>query len=81
MFVAVHQGVALVSTPFDDKYDLIQKFRGIGLGESIRYNQPVDFMESGLMQRDKWDYWHIDVPFALNTDEAVPARINNSYIG
>lgn len=81
MFVAVHQGVVLVSTPFDDKYDLIQKFRGIGLGESIRYNQPVDFMESGLMQRDKWDYWHIDVPFALNTDEAVPARINNSYIG
>lgn len=48
------------------KYNLIQKFRGVE-NMTIRYNQPVDFMESGLMKKDKWDYWHIDVPFVLNT--------------
>ncbi len=81
MFIAVAQGVALVSTSFDHKYDFIQKFRGVELGESIRYNQPVDFMEAGLMQKDKWDCWHIDIPFAESNHEAAPARINNSYIG
>lgn len=80
MLVCVAKGFALFRTYFDEKYDLIQKFRGIELS-SIRYNQPVDFMESGLMQRDKWDYWHIDVPLALNTDEAAPVFINDSYIG
>ena len=80
MLVCVGKGFALFRTYFDEKYDLIQKFRGIELS-SVRFNQPVDFMESGLMQRDKWDYWHIDVPFALNTDEAAPVFINGSYIG
>ena len=47
----------------------------------MRENCPVDFMESGLMQRDKWDCWHIDVPFALNTDEATPVIVNDCYIG
>ena len=80
MFVCVANGFALFRTSFDEKYDLIQKFRGLDNG-SILYNQPVDFMESGLMQKNKWDYWHIDVPFALNTDEAVPAFINDGFIG
>lgn len=81
MLICVSNGFAVVRTPFDEKYDLIQKFRGLEQNASVRYNQPVDFMESGLMQRDKWDYWHIDVPFALNTDEAVPAFVNGYFIG
>ncbi len=81
MFITVAQGVALVSTPFDEKYDLIQKFRGVELGNSIKYNQPVDFMETGLMQKDKWDCWHIDIPFSISNDEAVPAFINGCWIG
>lgn len=81
MFISVAQGVAVVGTPFDEKYDLIQKFRGVEIDGSIKYNQPVDFMEAGLMQKDKWDYWHIDVPFAISTDEAVPAFVNGGFIG
>ena len=80
MLLCVANGFVLARTAFDEKYDLIQKFRGLD-GESTLYNKPVDFMESGLMQRDKWDYWHIDIPFALNTDEAVPAFVNGSFIG
>ncbi len=80
MLVCVYQGFAVIRTPFDEKYDLIQKFRGME-NDSIRYNKPIDFMEAGLMQKDKWDYWHIDVPFALNTDEAVPAFVNDCFIG
>ncbi|MBQ8308714.1 MAG: hypothetical protein IJX96_02665 [Clostridia bacterium] len=80
MILCLANGFATIRTPFNEKYDLIQKFRGMETS-SILYNQPVDFMESGLMQRDKWDYWHIDIPFALNTDEAVPAYVNNCFIG
>ena len=80
MYICVYQGFALIRTSFNEKYDLIQKFRGLE-NESIRYNKPIDFMESGLMQKDKWDCWHIDIPFALNTDEAVPACVNGCYIG
>ncbi len=80
MYVCTYQDFLLIRTPFSKRYDLIQKFRGLE-GDSLRYNKPVDFMESGLMQKDKWDCWHIDVPFALNTDEAVPAFVNGSYIG
>ena len=81
MFISVSNGMALFKTYFDDKYDLIQKFRGVDPFGLLRENSPVDFMESGLMQRDKWDYWHIDKPFALNTDEATPIIVNDCYIG
>ena len=80
MFITVSQGIAVVSTPFDEKHDLIQKFRGVEV-DSHKYNQPVDYMESGLMKKDKWDYWHIDIPFSISTDEAVPALVNSCYIG
>ncbi len=80
MILCLANGFATLRTPFNEKYDLIQKFRGMETS-SILYNQPVDFMESGLMQKDKWDYWHIDIPFALNTDEAVPAYVNDCFIG
>ncbi len=81
MLVCVANGFVVFRTYFDKKYDLIQKFRGLSLSGALETNNPVDFMESGLMQRDKWDYWHIDKPFAINTDEAVPAFVNGCYIG
>lgn len=81
MKIGLANGRCVIVTPYNEKYDLIQKFRGLEMNASKLYNQPVDFMESGLMQKDKWDYWHIDIPFAINTDEAVPARINGSWIG
>ncbi len=81
MKICLANGFAVAVTSYDEKYNLIQKFRGLEMNGSMLYNQPVDFMESGLMQKDKWDYWHIDIPFALNTDEAVPAYINDSFIG
>ncbi len=81
MFISVAGGRVLFRTYFDEKYDLIQKFRGVDSLGLMRENSPVDFMESGLMQRDKWDFWHIDKPFALNTDEATPVIVNGCYIG
>ena len=81
MFACLYKGVALFVTPFDNKYNLVQKFRGLDKQPCLTANFPVDFMESGLMQKDKWDCWHIDVPFAICTDEATPCFVNGSYIG
>lgn len=80
MLVCNSKGVFVVRTEFDDDFYLIQKFRGID-GTSVFFNSPVDFMESGLMYKNKKDYWHIDIPFAINTDEAVPAFVNGELIG
>ena len=79
-FISIAKDVALVATPFDEKYDLINKFRGVVI-DSVKYNNPVDFMESGLMRKGKWDCWHLDVPFSISNDEAVPAYINDCWIG
>ncbi len=79
MLVCKAKGFLVVRTEFDDKFFLIQKFRG--LDNSFLYNSPIDIMESGLMFKKKYDYWHIDVPFSINTDEAVPASINGEFIG
>lgn len=80
MLVCNARGFLVVRTKFNDKFYLIQKFRGLDKTSNL-YNNPIDFMESGLMYKDKPDYWHIDIPFALNTDEAVPAFINGGFIG
>lgn len=80
MLVCNTKGFLVVRTEFNNEFYLIQKFRGIDNSSSL-YNNPVDFMESGLMYKYKSDYWHIDIPFALNTDEAVPAFVNGEFIG
>ena len=80
MIVCNHRGFLVIQTKFDDKFFLIQKFRGVD-NTSLFFNNPVDFMESGLMHKGKCDYWHIDIPFAINTDEAVPAFVNGEFIG
>ena len=76
MLVSAFKDVVLFCTQFNEQYNLIQKF--CGFDYSVRSNQPIDYMESGLMNRQKWDYWHIDKPFSISTDEAPPLFVNNS---
>lgn len=80
MYVGITKDIALFRTPFSDEYDLVQKFRGVAeLGTN--FNNPVDFTESGLIRLDKWDVWHIDIPFAYSTDEAPCINVNNKHLG
>ncbi len=81
MYVYVlDNGMAVFQTPYDEKYDMVQKFRGLGK-HSVDDNGPVDFVSVGLAIREKEDAWHPDIPFALTTDEAVPCRVNDAWIG
>ena len=74
MFISASGDVALVRTKYNDTHDLVQKFRGVN-NQSIYYNAPVDFMEAGLIDNSKWDYWHIDIPFNISNDEATPFTV------
>ena len=80
MFVGVKCDVALFRTRFNDTHDLIQKFRGVN-NATLTYNAPVDFMEAGLIDNSKWDYWHVDIPFNYSNDEATPPVVNGTHIG
>lgn len=70
----------LFRTAFVDNFDLVQKFRGFK-NDTVYYNAPIDFAEAGLIDNRKWDFWHLDVPFNVSNDEAVPLHVNGSYIG
>ncbi len=84
MFVYFHCGTALFQTPYDEKYDLVQKFSGVTC-DSVTYNSHIDFTEAGLIERDKekgwYDPWHLDVPFSMSTDDASPCIINKTWLG
>ncbi len=80
MIVSVNKDVALFRIPFNATHDLVQKFRGVD-NDTIYYNSPVDFMEAGLIDNSKWDYWHVDIPFNISNDEATPFTVNNCCIG
>ncbi len=80
MFVAMSKYQLLVQTPYSETYDLVQKFRGISITHGT-FNDPVDFMEAGLIRKDKWDCFHLDIPFAITNDEAVPCIINGIWHG
>ena len=81
MFVAkIAKGVVLFQTPFSEKYDLVQKFRGME-GCDIPCNNPVDFMEAGLIERQKWDRFHTDVPLAISNDETPALTVNGAHVG
>lgn len=81
MYVCVSgKGDALFKFPYSAQYDIVQKMRGIiSLGTPC--NNPVDFMEAGLVRRDKWDMWHTDVPLAISNDETPAFTINNGHVG
>ncbi len=80
MFACMSKYQLLVQTPYSETHDLVQKFRGMAITNGT-FNDPVDFMEAGLIRKDKWDCFHIDVPFAISNDEAVPCIINNIWHG
>lgn len=80
MFVAMSKYQLLVQTPYSETHDLVQKFRGMEITHGS-FNDPVDFMEAGLIRKDKWDCFHLDVPFAISNDEAVPCIINGIWHG
>lgn len=80
MFVCLNKYQFLVKTPFNEKYDLVQKFRGMDLTRS-HFNDPVDFMESGFVRKDKWDCFHLDVPIHMSNDEVPSMEINGHWNG
>ena len=81
MFVAkIWNGRVLFQTPYSQKYDLVQKLCGLEEMQ-IAHNNPVDFIEAGLVDREKWDCFHTDVPLALTTDEAPALTVNDVPIG
>lgn len=80
MYVAINCDVAFFRTKFNDTHDLVQKFRGVN-NATLTYNAPVDFMEAGLIDNSKWDYWHVDIPFNYSNDEATPPLVNGTHIG
>ncbi len=81
MYVGVTaKGFALFKFPYSETFDLVQKFRGM-IGSDTPSNNPVDFMEAGLVRRDKWDMWHTDVPLAISNDETPAFTVNNGHVG
>ncbi|MBE7063733.1 MAG: hypothetical protein IJN25_07155 [Clostridia bacterium] len=80
MQVSIFNNIVNFRTPFSGNFDLIQKYRGACEG-SLPYNNTVDIVETGLMQKDKWDFWHIDIPFSISNDEAPAPTVNNVPIG
>ncbi len=84
MIVMVHDDKVLVETPYNEKYDLVQKFSGATLNRTL-HNGHYDFTEAGLMERDKekgyYDPWHLDVPFSSSTDDVPCAEVNGAWIG
>lgn len=80
MYVIKNNDSILIRTPFSNKYDLVQKFSGIS-EFSAGFNHPLNFTEAGLIVREKWDIWHIDIPFAISNDEAPPVVINGEWLG
>ncbi len=81
MFVTrTGKGMVLFQTPFSEKYDLVQKFRGMER-TNVPHNNPVDFMEAGLIEREKWDCFHLDVPLAITSDETPALTVNGVPIG
>lgn len=80
MIVSRNKDTALFRTYFSEDYDLIQKFSGL-TEINAGFNNTVNFTEAGLMRHDKWDMWHIDIPFAYSNDEAPPVMINGKWLG
>ncbi len=80
MFVCMDKYQLLMQTPYSEKYDLVQKFRGLDITRGT-FNDPVDFMEAGLIRKDKWDCFHLDIPIHLSNDEVPSSQINGHWNG
>lgn len=76
MRIVSYRDYVMFRTPFSEKFDLLQRFRGVG--ECVTtYNHPVDFADASLISRETRDY----LPLSLSTDEATPVIINGKWIG
>lgn len=80
MFISRSKDTVLFCTKFSKKYNLVQKFRGVS-DYAAGFNNPVDITETGLIYVNKWDCWHIDIPFSISNDEAPPCLIKEKWIG
>lgn len=80
MFAIINNDVVLFRTKFSKTHDLVQKFRGFN-NTTIDYNAPIDFMEVGLIDNSKRDFFHLDIPFGISTDEVPPIFFNGELLG
>lgn len=80
MFITSYKNIYLFRTPFSSKYDLVQKFIG-SFKNLAAYNNPINFLEAGLVDLRSDDEWHSDIPLSIMTDEPPPCYINNDILG
>ena len=81
MKISFHGGEGVFRTPFDDRFDLTQIFRGLGEARALDFNGPVDFRAAGLVRRECRDIWHLDRVLALSTDEVPPLMFRGMDAG
>ena len=74
-------GSTLFISNFDDDFNLVQKMTNVIASDDGVLNRPVDFLESGLAPKNCSDEWTCSPVLAINTDEAVPPRVNTIAIG
>ncbi len=81
MKVCKGYGSTLFICKYDQEHNLTQKLVNVIAGDDGVLNRPVDFLESGLASVNEFDEWTSTPLLAVNTDEAVPPRINGIAIG
>lgn len=80
MYISVNRNIVNFRTSFSEGYDLVQKYRG-ARDAVLPYNNTVDIIEAGLINNEKWDFWHTDIPFSISNDEAPAVMVNGTPIG
>lgn len=80
MYISINRNIVNFRTSFSEDYDLVQKYRG-ARDAVLPYNNTVDIIEAGLINNEKWDFWHTDIPFSISTDEAPAVMVNGTPIG
>lgn len=80
MIVSIMREWALFRTHFNDKYDIVHQFTNM-IGESIERNGQIDFLSSGLIEKDNYNHWNCPIKLSSSSDEAAPIIVNGSWIG
>ncbi len=80
MEISTCNSMAVFKTEFNEKFDLVQYFRGINM-ENVTQHTATDFYAAGLQRKGHIDIWHMDIPLAVSTDECTPQFINKEYLG
>ncbi len=74
-------GSTLFISNYDNQHNLTLKLTNVIARDDGVLNRPVDFLETGLAPKDCPDEWTGSQILSINTDEAVPPRINGIAIG